>query len=195
VSFPTVELRVVDVKTAVPAGAGVEAGMLGLQETAPPWRIIRMIIGQPEARAIQSRWKGMQPPRPSTWDLFASTIEVLGGVLQQVVITAVEEERHFFATLELSVGGEQRVVPCRPSDAVALGMRVRGAKIMTFEEVIAAAGVLSDGSRPAPAAAEESVGEDSAGGGGVAGETAGVEGTVPVGDAGPAGEPGVPPGD
>lgn len=149
-SFPTVELRVIEVKTAVPAGPGIEAGMVGLQETEPPWRIIRMIIGQPEARAIHSRWKGMVAPRPSTWDLFVSAIEVLGAELQQVVITAVEEERHFFATLEMSTGGDLRVLPCRPSDALALAMRSRDTRIMTFEQVMVDAGVLMDGSRPAP---------------------------------------------
>lgn len=150
-SFPTIELRVVEIKTAVPAGAGVEAGMLVLQETSDPGRIIRMIIGQPEARAIQAKFFGMPSPRPSTWDLFATTLDVIGVELRQAVITAVEEGRHFFATLELSVGGDSRVVPCRPSDAVALAMRVHGAKIVTSEQVMGAAGVLRDGSKPAPA--------------------------------------------
>jgi bifunctional DNase/RNase len=188
VSFPTIELRVIEVKTAVPAGAGVEAGMLGLQETEPPWRIIRMIIGQPEARAIHSKWKGMQSPRPSTWDLFASTIQLLGAELNQVVITAVEEERHFFATLELSVGAELRVVPCRSSDAVALAMRVRGAKIMTFEEVMAAVGVLMDGTRPTaePAPAGEIESET---------EAEAPADSVPVGERRAAGEGESAPGD
>lgn len=124
--------------------------MLCLQETGARGRFLRMIIGQPEARAIQSAFYGMSSPRPSTWDLFVSTIELLGAELAQVVITAVEEERNFFATLELTVDGESRVVPCRPSDAVALALRVGGAKIMTFETVMGAAGVRSDGSRPAP---------------------------------------------
>jgi uncharacterized protein len=164
VPFPTVELEVFEVKTAVPAGPGVEAGMVGLQETTDPGRIIRMIIGQPEARAIQSPWMGLEPTRPSTWDLFASTLEVVRAELARVVITAVEEERHFFATLELSVGGESRVVPCRSSDAIALALRVPGAKIMTFETVIGAVGVLADGSRPAPVPAGDSMppaGDDS----------------------------------
>jgi len=171
VSFPTVELRVVEIKTAVPAGAGVEAGMLRLQETADPGRYLRMIIGQPEARAIQSAFYGMSLPRPSTWDLFATTVDVLGAELQQAVITAVEEGRHFFATLELSVAGETRVVPCRPSDAVALALRVEGARILTFEDVMEAAGVLEEASVPAPAP-----GGSEAGGAGPPGQEAGAPG-------------------
>jgi bifunctional DNase/RNase len=150
VSFPTIELRVIEVKTAVPAGLGVEAGIIGLQEVGAPGRIIRMVIGQPEARAIYSRWKGIVALRPSTWDLFVSAIEMLGGELRQVAITAVEEERHFFAALEMVSNGELRVLPSRPSDAVALAMRVSGVPIMTSEEVMSAAGVLVDGSKPGP---------------------------------------------
>lgn len=155
--------------------------MLVLQETADTGRYLRMFIGQPEARAIQAARYGVPLPRPSTWDLFATTIDVLGAALDQVVITAVEEGRHFFATLELSVGGDSRVVPCRPSDAVALALRVEGAKIMAFEDVMKAAGIHSaaDGQR------EESPA-------GPAGETAGEAGgdgdTVPVGDPGPGGD-------
>jgi bifunctional DNase/RNase len=149
VPFPTVELRVVEIKTAVPAGSGIEAGLVGLQEIGNPGRILRIVIGQPEARAISASWRGQVPARPSTWDLFVSAIEALGGELRQVVITAVEEQRHFFASLEMARAGEPRVLPCRPSDGVALAMRWPGAKIMTYDEVMGAAGVFMDGSRPA----------------------------------------------
>jgi bifunctional DNase/RNase len=148
VAAPTVELRVVDVRPAVPAGAGVEAGLVVLQETDPPGRMLRMFIGQHEARAIQVSWQGTVPPRPSTWDLFVSSIEMLGGRLHEVVITAVEEERHFFAAMELTQGDVPRTVACRPSDALALALRSPGARILTTEDVMEAAGVLADGSKP-----------------------------------------------
>ncbi len=158
-SYPTVELRLIEVKTAVPAGAGVEAGLVGLQETEEPWRILRMIIGQPEARAIFSRWKGRVAPRPLTWDLFISAIEALGAQLKQVTITAVEEERHFFAAIEMERDGQTRVLPCRPSDAIALAIRAADTPIMTSEEVMGAASVLTDGTkagpRPAPSASSD----------------------------------------
>jgi bifunctional DNase/RNase len=148
VAAPTVELRVIDVRPAVPAGAGVEAGLVVLQETDPPGRMLRMFIGQPEARAIQISWQGTVPPRPSTWDLFVSTIEILGGRLHEAVITAVAEERHFFAAMELIQGDVSRTVACRPSDALALALRSPGARILTNEDVMEAAGVLADGSKP-----------------------------------------------
>jgi bifunctional DNase/RNase len=110
--------------------------------------MLRMFIGQPEARAIQVSWRGAVPPRPSTWDLFVSTIELLGGRLHEAVITAVEEERHFFAAMELTQGDGPRTVACRPSDALALALRSPGARILTTEDVMEAAGVLADGSKP-----------------------------------------------
>jgi bifunctional DNase/RNase len=162
VAPPTVELRVADVRTAVPAGAGVEAGLVVLEEVEAPGRLLRIVIGQPEARAIYGPWKGIEPPRPTTWDLFVSTIELLGGAVREVVITSVEERRHFFATMELVQGDVTQVVPCRPSDAFALALRSSGARIVTTDEVMEAAGVSADGSGPGSGAASADVVADEA---------------------------------
>ncbi len=151
-----------DVRTAVPAGAGVEAGLVVLEEVEAPGRLLRIVIGQPEARAIYGPWKGIEPPRPTTWDLFVSTIELLGGAVREVVITSVEERRHFFATMELVQGDVTQVVPCRPSDAFALALRSSGARIVTTDEVMEAAGVSADGSGPGSGAASADVVADEA---------------------------------
>ena len=100
-----------------------------LREDAPPYRNMSIVIGQPEARAIQAAWTGTTPSRPSTWDLFVSTVAVLEGRIDRVVITAVEEKRHFFANLELERDGQRRVLAARPSDAIALALRAYGAEI------------------------------------------------------------------
>jgi bifunctional DNase/RNase len=188
VAPPTVELRVVDVRPAVPAGAGVEAGMVVLQETDAPGRMLRLVIGQAEARAIQVSWQGTVPPRPSTWDLFVSTVELLGGRLQETVITAVEEERHFFASMDLAQGDVVRTITCRPSDALALALRSPGTRIMTTEEVMIAAGVLADGSKPGrihrPEPGTDATVADGAEVEGAGVDGAGVDGAVTE-DAGP----------
>ena len=88
-----------DVVLAVPAAAGVEAGMVVLTEDQPPGRMLRIIIGQPEARAIMAAWQHAVPGRPSTWDLLLSAIEILGARVDVAVITSVEEERHYYATV------------------------------------------------------------------------------------------------
>lgn len=143
-----VALTVTDVLLAVPASVGVEAGMVVLTENQPPGRVLRIIIGQAEARAIMAAWQGAVPGRPSTWDLMVSAISLLGGQVTGVVITGVEEERHYYALLEMSQDGEARTLACRPSDAIALAVRSYPSVILAEEAVLEAAGVLPDGSRP-----------------------------------------------
>ena len=143
-----IKLRVTEVRLAVPASVGVEAGMIVLTEDVPPGRALRIIIGQPEARAIHAAWDGSIPSRPSTWDLFVSAIALLGGRIDRVVITGVEQERHYFARIELDHDGEFRTLSCRPSDAVALVLRSYEAGIFAEESVLDEAGVLPDGTKP-----------------------------------------------
>lgn len=144
--FP--ELSVVDVRTAVPAGIGVEAGLVVLAERGRPYRMLRIVIGQPEARAIQAAWHGAVPGRPSTWDLLVSSVALLGGRIERVVITAVEQQRHFFASMDLEREGQRWSVTCRPSDAIAVALRSERVPIVAAPSVLDAAGVLADGSQP-----------------------------------------------
>jgi bifunctional DNase/RNase len=132
---------VADVRVAVPAGAGVEAGLVVLQEDDPPQRTVRIVIGQPEARAITAAWSGAVPARPSTWDLFVSALAVVDARVERAVVTAVEGERHFFATIEVERAGERRVLASRPSDAIALALRSPGAAIYVHRDVLASVGV------------------------------------------------------
>lgn len=130
------KVSVSDVRTAVPATPGVEAGMVTLREDADPYRAVQIVIGQPEARAIQAAWTGQIGRRPSTWDLFVSAVGVLDARLDRAVITAVEEGRHFYANVEFERDGERRVLSARPSDAIALALRSYGAEIYVAEQVL-----------------------------------------------------------
>jgi bifunctional DNase/RNase len=143
-----IHLHIADVLTAVPAQVGVEAGMVLLTEDAAPHRSLRIIIGQPEANAILAGWHGAVPGRPSTWDLFVSAVALLEARIDRVVITAVHEERHYFAHLELQQGGDRRILACRPSDAIALAVRAYNVDILAEPAVLDAAGVLPDGTKP-----------------------------------------------
>jgi bifunctional DNase/RNase len=152
-----IRLRLTEVRLAVPASAGVEAGMIVLSEDDPPGRALRIIIGQPEARAIHAAWDGSTPSRPSTWDLFVSAIAILGGRVERAVVTGVEQERHYFASIDLEQHGEHRTLACRPSDAVALALRSYGAGIFAEESVLEDAGVLADGTKPGKVSRPEEV--------------------------------------
>lgn len=118
--------------------------MAVLAEPDEPFRCLYIYIGQAEARAIQSGQRGVQPPRPSTWDLFLSVVHLLGGKLGKAVINGVEESRHFYASLEVVKGDQVDLLPCRPSDAIALVVRSPGSSLYATEEVMAAAGRLPE---------------------------------------------------
>jgi bifunctional DNase/RNase len=137
-----VRVSVSNVRLAVATGPGVEAGMVTLREELPPNRSLSMIIGQPEARAILAAWTGTAPSRPSTWDLLVSAVAALGGRIDRAVVTAVEEQRHFFATIDVEREGERRVLSARPSDAIALALRAYGAEMFVADSVMVEVGVL-----------------------------------------------------
>ncbi len=115
-----VELAITEVRAAVPLRLGQEAGLAVLSETTEPFRSLHIYIGQAEARAIQAAQRGDRPPRPSTWDLFLSAVALLDATFIKAVINEVQEARHFFASLELMRDDRPYLLPCRPSDALAL---------------------------------------------------------------------------
>jgi bifunctional DNase/RNase len=85
-------------------------------------RTFPIVIGLPEAHAIERRLKGIQVKRPQTHDLLASVIEKLGGKLESITINDLSEHT-FFATLDVrDRSGEVVRIDSRPSDAIALGI-------------------------------------------------------------------------
>ena len=94
----------------------------GEEEEGGDSRSFPIVIGLPEAQAIERRIKGIQVKRPQTHDLLANVIEAMGGELQSITITDLTEHT-FFATLDVKKpGGEVIHIDSRPSDAIALGV-------------------------------------------------------------------------
>jgi bifunctional DNase/RNase len=100
-------------------------------------RTFSIVIGLPEAFAIERRLKGVEISRPQTHDLLASVIAALGGELLRIEITDLSEGT-FFARLVLGRDGKEIVVDSRPSDAIALGV-ANSVPILVEERVLAAA--------------------------------------------------------
>lgn len=106
-------------------------------------RELDIYIGAPEAAAIHTALEGIELPRPLTHDLFATVLGEIGATLVRVVLTHVSEGT-YYAQLELSTDRGEHVVSCRPSDGVALALRL-DAPVLVSTEVIAEAAVTPVG--------------------------------------------------
>jgi len=85
-------------------------------------RTFPILIGLPEAQAIERRMKGQRVKRPQTHELLANVIDSLGAKLESITICDLSEHT-FYATLDVSRdGGETLHIDARPSDAIALGI-------------------------------------------------------------------------
>ena len=96
-------------------------------------------IGNFEATAIYMALYNEPPPRPITYDLLQSILEGLDAQVDHVLINALEEDV-FFAEISLSSGEQTIEVDSRPSDAIALALRV-GAPLYVKQSVIQEAGL------------------------------------------------------
>jgi bifunctional DNase/RNase len=84
-------------------------------------RNFAIVIGNPEAMAIDRRLKGIPTPRPLTHELLANVIENLGGQLEHIEINDLANGT-FFARLHIRQDGQGIEIDSRPSDAIALGI-------------------------------------------------------------------------
>lgn len=107
-------------------------------------RSFPIVIGLPEAQAIERRLSGMVPKRPQTHDLLASVVATLGATLDSVEITDLAEGT-FYARLNLTgPDGSAVRVDARPSDAIALGI-ASGVPVFVDESVIQEAATPNPG--------------------------------------------------
>jgi uncharacterized protein len=104
-------------------------------------KIIPIWIGMNEANAIAMELENVASPRPMTHDLMKSIMGNLQAILAKVIITDIVENT-YYAELVIEKDGEQKVIDCRPSDAVALALKNR-VKIYVSKQVLETS-VLAD---------------------------------------------------
>jgi bifunctional DNase/RNase len=102
-------------------------------------RYLPIWIGQAEAEAIAIRLQDVAVARPLTHDLLRAMIEQLGGTVTGVVINDMTNDT-FYARILLEAGGRSLEIDARPSDAIALAVRV-GVPIHANENVLERYGV------------------------------------------------------
>ena len=102
-------------------------------------RVLPIWIGPGEASAIAMELADMKFSRPLTHDLLVSVLGGLGGILQRVVITRVHDNT-FYAELVVSRTGEVITIDARPSDSIAVALRVQ-ARIFAQDELLERASI------------------------------------------------------
>ncbi len=128
---------------AVRVDVGSSTPLLLLEEVGGA-RVLPIFIGAPEATAIAYALQHIETPRPMSHDLLGNVIAALGARLFAVEITHLHENT-FFANLRLLREGHEILVSARPSDAVALALRV-GAPLLVSDELMNAEGQVLESS-------------------------------------------------
>ncbi len=118
---------------------GVSFDMVGKQpivllKSVDSSKFLPIWIGHPEAAAILMKLQGASTPRPMTHDLISEMLEELDATCTKVSITELKENT-FFATITLLVGDREIEIDSRPSDALALAVRVE-APIFAADDVM-----------------------------------------------------------
>jgi bifunctional DNase/RNase len=87
-------------------------------------RYLPILIGPFEATAIALALEGTQVPRPLSHDLMRMMLEALQAKLEQIVIHDIKDST-FFAKLVVRTNGETQEIDARPSDGIALALRMQ----------------------------------------------------------------------
>jgi len=95
-----------------------------LHEAQDPWRELRIPVGLAEGTAIAYAFRGIETPRPLTHAMVSEILDRHDVSVAAVRIT-VRRGQVFFAEIDTMGPRGRRVVPCRPSDAIALALRQR----------------------------------------------------------------------
>ncbi len=109
-------------------------------------RVLPIWIGPAEASAIAMELQGIKPPRPMTHDLLKTVITGLGASVRRILISTLKDKT-YFAELLLARDDHLFQLDARPSDSIALALRVN-APIFTEADLLEQA--TEESATPAP---------------------------------------------
>ncbi len=132
-----VPVEIVGLSTS-PSSGGAFVLMLG--EIAGT-RKLPIVVGENEATAIAIGVERKRPPRPMSHDLLCSLMEHAGMKVNDILIDSLEEGT-FFAKIRFFQNGEHAALDSRPSDAVAVAVRL-DVDILVSESILEEAGIPS----------------------------------------------------
>jgi uncharacterized protein len=129
-----IELQLVGVRVELPSNQPIV-----LLKESEGERYLPIWIGAVEATAIAFALQGIQTPRPMTHDLMRDVLTEAGVDVERILISELIEQT-FYAIIRMNTGQGTSEVSSRPSDAIALAVRIN-APIFASEEVLDQAGI------------------------------------------------------
>ncbi len=105
-------------------------------------RYLPIWIGPFEADAITIQLQGVQVARPLTHDLLKSVIDEMGATISHIMVSELKNDT-FYARIVMDVNGSSLEIDARPSDAIALAVRVN-APLFVVEEVMEMASIVPE---------------------------------------------------
>ena len=103
-------------------------------------RYLPIWIGPAEADSIAIKLQDVEVPRPMTHDLLCSVFQALGATVNSILVNELRNDT-FYARIFIVVDGRDLEIDSRPSDAIALAVRVE-VPIYADEAVLEKAGIL-----------------------------------------------------
>jgi hypothetical protein len=132
----------IEMKVAGIALDAVNRSPIVLLKDGKERRALPIYINQDQAKAIIGALENQKPPRPLTHDLIVNLLEVWGMTLEKVVIHSIQDGT-FYAVLCVRQGEVKKEIDARPSDAIAIALRLNS-PIWVMEEVVADASIPVD---------------------------------------------------
>ncbi|HJS27666.1 MAG TPA: bifunctional nuclease family protein [Actinomycetota bacterium] len=130
-----IEMTVAGVRIEFPSNSPIV-----LLREAQGERFLPIWIGQSEAQAIAIGQQGLATPRPMTHDLLKNILDEISVQVTSISITELRDGV-FHAVIGLQRNGSSYEISSRPSDAIALAVRL-GCKIFANEDVLEEASIL-----------------------------------------------------
>jgi len=129
-----IELSLVGVRVELPSNQPIV-----LLKEANGERYLPIWIGAVEATAIAFALQGIDTPRPMTHDLMKDILKETNTEVERILISELVDST-FFASIRMTANGNTVEVSSRPSDAIALAVRL-GSPIFSAEDVLDQAGI------------------------------------------------------
>ena len=110
-------------------------------------RILPIVVGDDQALAIHLGYEGLPAPRPLTHDLMAQILKAVETQVEKIVITDLREGT-YYAEVVLQHSQKMHTVDARPSDAIALALRVEAPIYCNVQLLQQEAGVEGEADLP-----------------------------------------------